>query len=88
MGKVLIDGDTLFMRTLLKNTIFPGGHAIVHGAADGDEAAAQFRGLTSDLVTTDMVMPRIHGTEVLKETKAFDPMQWSPCVPRWDRSRW
>ncbi|RPJ50148.1 MAG: two-component system response regulator, partial [Methanobacteriota archaeon] len=29
MGKILIVDDTLFMRTLLKNILFSGGHTIV-----------------------------------------------------------
>ncbi len=28
MGKILIVDDTLFMRTLLKNILFSGGHTI------------------------------------------------------------
>ncbi len=35
MGRILIVDDTMFMRTLLKNILFSGGHDIVGEAADG-----------------------------------------------------
>ena len=31
MGRILVVDDTLFMRTLLKNILFSGGHTIVGG---------------------------------------------------------
>lgn len=43
MGRILIVDDTLFMRTLLKNILFSGGHDIVGEAGDGDEAIAKYR---------------------------------------------
>jgi len=65
--------DTLFMRTLLKNILFSGGHDIVGEAGDGDEAIAKYQELKPDLVTMDVVMPKVNGIEALKGIKAFDP---------------
>jgi len=45
MGKILIVDDTLFMRTLLKNILFSGGHTIVGEAGDGEEAVAKYKEL-------------------------------------------
>ncbi len=73
MGKILIVDDTMFMRTLLKNILFSGGHDIVGEAADGAEALARYQELKPDLVTMDVVMPKMNGIEALKAIKAADP---------------
>ena len=73
MGKILIVDDTLFMRTLIKNILFSGGHAIVGEAGDGEEGIAKYKELKPDLVTMDIVMPKLNGIETLKAIKEFDP---------------
>jgi two-component system chemotaxis response regulator CheY len=72
MGKILIVDDTLFMRTLLKNILFSGGHTIVGEAGDGDDAVTKYRELKPDLVTMDVVMPKMNGIEALKTIRTFD----------------
>jgi len=88
MGRILIVDDTMFMRTLLKNILFSGGHDIVGEAADGAEALARYQELKPDLVTMDVVMPKVNGIEALKAIKAADPAAKSSCVRRSARSRW
>ena len=73
MGRILIVDDTMFMRTLLKNILFSGGHDIVGEAADGAEALDRYQELKPDLVTMDIVMPNMNGIEALKAIKAADP---------------
>jgi two-component system chemotaxis response regulator CheY len=73
MGNILIVDDTLFMRTLLKNIIFSGGHTIAGEATDGDDAIEKYRELKPDLVTMDVVMPKMNGIEALKGIRAIDP---------------
>jgi len=73
MGKILIVDDTLFMRTLLKNILFSGGHTIIGEAGDGAEAIEKYKELKPDLVTMDVVMPKMNGIEALKGIKALDP---------------
>jgi two-component system chemotaxis response regulator CheY len=73
MGKILIVDDTLFMRTLLKNILFSGGHTIAGEAADGEEGVSRYRELKPELVTMDVVMPKMNGIEALKAIKALDP---------------
>jgi two-component system chemotaxis response regulator CheY len=73
MGRILIVDDTLFMRTLLKNILFSGGHEIVGEAGDGAEAVEKYEALKPDLVTMDVVMPKMNGIEALKEIKKIDP---------------
>ncbi|MDD1674008.1 MAG: response regulator [Methanomicrobiales archaeon] len=73
MGKILIVDDTLFMRTLLKNILFSGGHTIVGEAGDGEEGVNRYRELKPELVTMDVVMPKLNGIDALKAIKTFDP---------------
>lgn len=73
MGKILIVDDTMFMRTLLKNILFSGGHDIVGEAGDGKEAVAKYEELKPDLVTMDVVMPNMNGIEALQAIKKMDP---------------
>jgi two-component system chemotaxis response regulator CheY len=72
MGKILIVDDTLFMRTLLKNILFSGGHTIVGESVDGEEAIQKYKELKPDLVTMDIVMPKMNGIEALKAIKILD----------------
>ena len=72
MGRILIVDDTLFMRTLLKNILFSGGHSIIGEAVDGEDAVAKFKELKPELVTMDVVMPKMNGIDALKAIKALD----------------
>jgi two-component system chemotaxis response regulator CheY len=72
MGKILIVDDTLFMRTLLKNILFSGGHTIVGEAGDGEDAVAKYKELKPELVTMDVVMPKMNGIEALKAIRTLD----------------
>ncbi|QSZ66288.1 response regulator [Methanofollis aquaemaris] len=73
MGKILIVDDTLFMRTLLKNILFSGGHTIVGEAENGEDAIAKYQELKPDLVTMDVVMPKKNGIEALQGIREIDP---------------
>ncbi|EJG07199.1 MAG: response regulator [Methanofollis liminatans] len=73
MGRILVVDDTLFMRTLLKNILFSGGHTIVGEAENGDDAIAKYQELNPDLVTMDIVMPKKNGIDALKGIKTIDP---------------
>jgi two-component system chemotaxis response regulator CheY len=73
MGRILIVDDTMFMRTLLKNILFSGGHDIIGEAEDGEQAVEQYQKLKPDLVTMDVVMPKMNGIDALKAIKGADP---------------
>jgi len=40
---------------------------------DGDDAIAKYRELKPDLVTMDVVMPKMNGIEALKGIRSLDP---------------
>ena len=73
MGKILIVDDTMFMRTLLKNILFSGSHDIIGEAENGEDAVEKYKALKPDLVTMDVVMPKMNGIEALKAIMAADP---------------
>jgi two-component system chemotaxis response regulator CheY len=73
MGRILVVDDTLFMRTLLKNILTTGGHEIVGEAEDGDIGVSKYQELKPDIVTMDVVMPKMNGIEALKAIKNLDP---------------
>ena len=57
----------------LENILFSGGHTIAGEAANGEEAVAKYKELKPDLVTMDVVMPKVNGIEALKAIKQLDP---------------
>lgn len=73
MGRILVVDDTMFMRTLLKNILFSGSHDIVGEAENGEDAVEKYKALKPDLVTMDVVMPKMNGIEALKAIMALDP---------------
>ena len=50
-----------------------GGAAVAGEAANGVEAVERFRELEPDLVTLDIVMPRMSGLEALRELISLRP---------------
>ena len=73
MARILIVDDAAFMRMMLKDILTKGGFEIAGEAADGVEAVAKYNELKPDLVTLDITMPNMDGTDALKEIKAYDP---------------
>jgi two-component system chemotaxis response regulator CheY len=73
MAKILIVDDAAFMRTLLKNILFPKGYEIAGEAENGAVAVQKYKELKPDLVTMDIVMPNKNGIDALKEIRAMDP---------------
>ena len=73
MPKILIVDDAAFMRTLLKNILFPKGYEIAGEAENGAIAVEKYKQLKPDLVTMDIVMPTMNGIEALKSIRTQDP---------------
>lgn len=70
---VLIVDDSQVMRHMLHNILTGAGLKVIGEAADGEEALAMFEELHPDLVTLDIVMPKMRGTEVLEKIMAGHP---------------
>jgi two-component system chemotaxis response regulator CheY len=64
--KVLIVDDSLYMRTVIKDTLEQAGYRIVGQAANGEEAIDLAFDLRPDIITLDNILPDMIGTDILK----------------------
>ena len=61
------------MRHMVKTILTDMGWEIVGEAADGVEACEKYKELSPDVVTMDVVMPKMGGIEALKGIREMDP---------------
>lgn len=76
MAKVLIVDDALFMRKMLSDIVKKEGLEICAEAENGKDAIDKYRQFTPDVVTMDIVMPKvdeIDGIGAVKEIVKGDP---------------
>ncbi len=64
---VLIVDDVAFVRTTLATILQAAGYEVAGEAASGSEAIEQFRKLAPDVVTMDVVMPKMSGIEATRK---------------------
>ena len=67
MKRVLIVDDAAFMRLALKTMLEKNGFEIVGEAEDGIKAVEMYKIVKPDIVTMDISMPKMEGTEALEE---------------------
>lgn len=72
MIKILVVDDEIEACNALKEFLEVKGYE-VHTAQDGKTALDQVQELRPQLVLLDMIMPGMHGIEVLQEIKKIDP---------------
>jgi DNA-binding response OmpR family regulator len=72
MGKILVVDDEIEACNALKEFLEGKGYE-VYTAQDGKTALDKLRELRPQLVLLDMIMPGMHGIEVLQEIKKIDP---------------
>lgn len=76
MAKVLIVDDALFMRKMLSDILKKEGFEVCAEAENGKDAIDKYRQLNPDVVTMDIVMPKvdeIDGIGAVKEIVKADP---------------
>lgn len=77
MAKVLVVDDALFMRKVLSDILKREGMEIIGEADNGQAAIEKFKELNPDLVTMDLVMPKVGeidgGIAALKEIMKINP---------------
>jgi len=71
--RVLIVDDSPIMRQMLVKIFTDEGFVVVGEAVDGTDALEMFDSLKPDLVTLDIVMPKMRGIEVLERLMAVAP---------------
>ncbi|MCS7004732.1 MAG: response regulator [Cytophagales bacterium] len=67
--QVLIVDDSLYMRTIIKDTLVAEGFEVVGQAATGESAIDLALELQPDLITLDNILPDMLGLDVLKVLK-------------------
>ena len=76
MAKVLVVDDALFMRKMLIDILKKEGFEICGEAENGKDAIEQYKQLKPDLVTMDIVMPKmdeVDGIGAVREIMKTDP---------------
>lgn len=71
--KMLIVDDSLIVRRKIEREINLPELTEIHTANDGEDAIEVFLSHRPELVTMDLTMPAMDGTECVKELVAIDP---------------
>jgi two-component system chemotaxis response regulator CheY len=71
--RILVADDADFMYEMLENLIDKNRFEVVGYAGDGEEAVKKFKELTPDLITMDILMPRMNGIKSIKEIRRINP---------------
>lgn len=71
--KILVVEDARFTWEMLKEMLSKNkGYEIVGHALDGVQAIEMYKKLNPDLVTMDIIMPKLNGVEAIKKILEFD----------------
>lgn len=70
--KILIADDDTSLRRVLEYNLTAAGYEVT-ALSSGEEALAAFKGVSPDLVITDMKMPGMDGMQLLKKLKELSP---------------
>ncbi len=73
MKRLLVVDDAMLMRKIISDLAVEAGWEVAGEARNGAEAVELYARLRPDLVTMDVVMPRMGGLEALREIRARDP---------------
>lgn len=76
MARVLVVDDALFMRRMISDILKKEGVEVCGEAENGKESIEKYKELKPDLVTMDIVMPKIEeidGIGAVKEIMKIDP---------------
>jgi putative two-component system response regulator len=71
LRRILIVDDETNIRTVLRRALAGGDYELVE-AASGDEALRRFASDGADLILSDLMMPGMDGTELLRSVKRID----------------
>jgi two-component system chemotaxis response regulator CheY len=73
MKRLLVVDDAMLMRKIISDLAAEAGWEVAGEARNGAEAVELYAKLRPDLVTMDIVMPRMGGLEALRTIRAGDP---------------
>ena len=72
--RLLIVDDAMIMRRRIREIAEEAGWLVAGEAENGEEAVALYQQLQPDLVTLDIVMPKVDGVAALKQLMASHPL--------------
>ncbi len=72
MAQVLVVEDDRHVRTMFREMLDAAGYDVLE-AGDGEEAVDIYSRQPTDVVITDLVMPRKHGFDAIRELKRDYP---------------
>ncbi len=73
MKSVLVVDDAAFMRMAIKTALKKDKFNVIAEAEDGSMAVEKYINLSPDIVTMDIVMPKMSGLEALRRIIQYDP---------------
>ncbi|MEK7643392.1 MAG: response regulator [Patescibacteria group bacterium] len=79
MKTILVVEDEVALQDALKQSFEGAGYTIMQ-AFDGEEAATKLTETKPDLVLLDLILPKKHGFDVLKEMKSNDTTKHIPVL--------
>ncbi len=71
MANIMIVDDSKFTRKMLSDILTEKGHQIIGEAENAKEAVELYQRLKPDLVTLDIIMPEVEGTDAISALKAM-----------------
>ena len=71
-GTVVIVDDSGMSRKILRDILEKAGYAVLAEATDGLEGVLAYKTYYPDIITLDITMPNMDGTEALKQIKDYD----------------
>ncbi|MBL0708594.1 MAG: response regulator [Sulfurimonas sp.] len=72
MSRVLIVDDSKFARASLRKLLESLDYEVVGEAVDGADGVKKFKELKTDLIISDIEMPKLDGIAMIKEIRTFD----------------
>ena len=72
MAVILLIEDDAPVRTIIRRMLERRGHDVIE-APDGDTGIELYSDNSTDLVITDIIMPKKEGLETIKEIRRIDP---------------
>ena len=72
VANILIVDDSTYLRVMIKKILRKLGHTIIAEANNGEEALVAYKQHRPDLVTMDIVMPKLNGLVAVKQILQMD----------------
>ena len=79
MTSILAVDDSISMRQLVSTTLADAGFEVVE-AVDGEDALAKAKASPTDLVLTDVNMPKMDGIELVRNLRQLPTYKFTPIL--------